>query len=55
MRVRGVTYDVGSVMGGNWRPVFEPDVIRRELGIIKNDLHCTAVRAAGGRGGAGWN
>ena len=30
-------------MGFNWRPVFDPKVVRRELEIIKNDLHCNAV------------
>jgi len=39
---------VGRVMmGGNWRPKFEPEVIHRELEIIKNDLHCNAVRICG--------
>jgi hypothetical protein len=30
-------------MGFNWRPVFDPKVVHRELEIIKNDLHCNAV------------
>ncbi|HEX3721303.1 MAG TPA: hypothetical protein VHV31_00840 [Nitrolancea sp.] len=30
-------------MGRDWRPDFEPRTIHRELEIIKNDLHCTAV------------
>ena len=30
-------------MGFNWRPVFDPKIVRRELEIIKNDLHCNAV------------
>src|SRR5271170_837601 len=30
-------------MGFNWRPVFDPKIVRRELGIIRNDLHCNAV------------
>jgi hypothetical protein len=34
-------------MGGNWRPVFNSKVIHRELGIIKNELHCNAVRICG--------
>ena len=33
--------------GENWRPVFEPEVVRRELTIIKDDLHCNAVRICG--------
>jgi len=44
---KGVSYDVGRVMGGNWRPVFDPQVAQRELEIIKNDLHCNAVRICG--------
>ena len=43
MRLKGVCYDVGAVMGFNWRPVFDPKIVRRELQIIKNDLHCNAV------------
>lgn len=34
-------------MFGNWRPDFNPDVIHRELGIIKDDLRCNAVRVCG--------
>jgi hypothetical protein len=43
MRIKGVCYDAGSVMGFNWRPVFDPKVVHRELEIIKNDLYCNAV------------
>ncbi|MGA2663592.1 MAG: abortive infection protein [Nitrososphaerales archaeon] len=34
-------------MDGNWRPRFDPRVVHRELEIIKNDLHCNAVRICG--------
>jgi hypothetical protein len=48
MNRKGVCYDIGRVMmGGNWRPKFEPKTVHRELGIIKNDLHCNAVRICG--------
>jgi|GEM_PF-4798660 len=47
MKRKGVSYDVGRVMGGNWRPVFDPKIVHRELAIIKNDLHCNAVRICG--------
>ena len=47
MNRKGVTYDVGSVMGFNWRPHFDPKIVHRELEIIKNDLHCNAVRICG--------
>ena len=48
MNRRGVCYDVGRVMWGqNWRPDFRPAEVRRELQIIKADLHCNAVRICG--------
>ncbi len=47
MNRKGVSYDVGSVMGFNWRPSFKPEQVRRELQIIKEDLHCNAVRISG--------
>ncbi len=47
MKRKGVSYDVGRVMAGNWRPVFNPEIVHRELEIIKNDLHCNAVRICG--------
>lgn len=31
----------------NWRPDFEPRTVSREIGIIKNDLHCNAIRITG--------
>ena len=47
MNRKGVTYDVGSVMSGNWRPNFDPEIVNPELQIIKNDLHRNAVRITG--------
>jgi hypothetical protein len=47
MRAKGVCYDVGSVMGFNWRPRFRPESVRREIQIIKDDLRCNAVRITG--------
>ncbi len=48
MKHRGVNYDVGRVMmGENWRPTLDPKMVHRELAIIKNDLHCNAVRICG--------
>ena len=47
MNRRGVSYDVGRVMGVNWRPIFDRKVVHRELEIIKTDLHCNAVRICG--------
>ncbi|MEV0348418.1 hypothetical protein AB0H88_21810 [Nonomuraea sp. NPDC050680] len=40
-------YDVGRVLGVNWRPVFDPKIVRRELEIIRHDLHCNAVKICG--------
>ena len=48
MNRKGVCYDVGRVlMGGNWRPRFDPGQVGRELTIIRDDLHCNAVRIQG--------
>ena len=47
MKRKGVSYDVGCVMGINWRPHFDLRTVNRELEIIKSDLHCNAVRICG--------
>jgi hypothetical protein len=47
MVIKGVSYDVGRVMAGNWRPDFIPEVVQHELEIIRDDLHCNAVRICG--------
>jgi hypothetical protein len=48
MNRKGVCYDAGRVMmGESWRPKFDRALARRELGIIKEDLHCNAVRICG--------
>ena len=48
MNRKGVCYDAGRVMmGGPWRPKFDEPLARRELSIIKEDLHCNAVRICG--------
>ena len=44
MNRKGVCYDVGTYMAFNWRPHFDGEQVRRELEIIKDDLHCNAVR-----------
>ncbi|MBF8189815.1 hypothetical protein ITP53_29620 [Nonomuraea sp. K274] len=49
MRAKGISYDTGFISGGAIsRERFDPDVVRRELEIIRDDLHCTAVRVMGG-------
>jgi hypothetical protein len=47
MKRRGVCYDVGRVLYGNWRKDYNLTTARRELDIIKDDLHCNAVRICG--------
>jgi hypothetical protein len=49
MRAKGISYDTGFIRGGAIsRKHFDPDVVKRELCIIRDDLHCTAVRVIGG-------
>ncbi|HWO63643.1 MAG TPA: hypothetical protein VNO31_26785 [Umezawaea sp.] len=49
MRAKGITYSTGFVVdGNNSRPEFGLDRVRRELEIIRDDLHCNAVRVIGG-------
>ena len=49
MRAKGITYDTGFVRNGAIsRERFDPHVVQRELGIIRDDLHCNAVRITGG-------
>jgi hypothetical protein len=44
-----MTYDTGFVMHGRTsREHFDPAVVRRELAIIRDDLHCNAVQITGG-------
>lgn len=49
MRARGMTYDTGLLRNGHTsHPAFDPVTVRRELRIIRDDLHCTAVQIIGG-------
>ena len=44
-----MTYDTGFVKHGrNSRKRLDPAVVRRELAIIRDDLHCNAVQITGG-------
>jgi hypothetical protein len=47
--IKGVCYDTGRAYGGGFvtRRVFDPAMTRRELQIIRDDLHCNAVRFQG--------
>ncbi|WP_234029273.1 hypothetical protein [Streptomyces sp. PsTaAH-124] len=49
MRARGMTYDTGFVVHGQVsRERLDPAVVRRELTVIRDDLHCNAVQIIGG-------
>jgi hypothetical protein len=49
MRIKGINYDTGFVSAGTTtREPFDPVVVKREMRIIHDDLHCTAVRITGG-------
>jgi hypothetical protein len=49
MRAKGIAYDTGFIRGGTIsREDFDPAVVRRELTIIRDDLHCNAVHLTGG-------
>jgi hypothetical protein len=48
MRARGIAYDTGFVRdGSNSIAHFDPERVRRELAIIRDDLHCNAVHVIG--------
>jgi hypothetical protein len=49
MRGKGISYDTGFISNTrNAREPFDPEVVKRELRIIRDDLHCNAVRIMGG-------
>ncbi|GAA0854117.1 hypothetical protein ACFQVD_09585 [Streptosporangium amethystogenes subsp. fukuiense] len=49
MRAYGVTYDTGFLSAGTTtHEPFDPDAVRREMQIIRDELHCDAVRITGG-------
>jgi len=49
MKRKGINYDVGIEFHQEYlsRPVFDAAIMHRELEIIKNDLHCNAIRISG--------
>jgi hypothetical protein len=49
MERKGINYDVGIFLSPDSpsREVFDPAIARREIEIIKHDLHCTAIRITG--------
>ena len=49
MRGKGINYDTGFInMGHSSRETFDLDVVRREIRIIRDDLHCNTIRVTGG-------
>src|SRR5215831_17543999 len=49
MRTKGINYDTGFINGGtSTHEPFDPEVVRRDMRVIHDDLHCTAVRITGG-------
>src|SRR5215831_2294603 len=49
MRAKGINYDTGFISAGTTtREPFDPRVVKREMQIIRDDLHCNAVRVTGG-------
>ncbi|WP_030674465.1 hypothetical protein [Streptomyces rimosus] len=49
MRAKGICYDTGFVRHGcTSRERFDSDLVRRELAVIQDELHCNAVHITGG-------
>jgi hypothetical protein len=49
MRAKGINYDTGFFNGRTTtHEPFDPTVVSREMRVIREDLHCTAVRITGG-------
>jgi hypothetical protein len=48
LRAKGINYDTGFFSAGTTtHEPFDPEIVRREMRIIHDDLHCTAVRITG--------
>lgn len=49
LRAKGINYDTGFFNSfTSTREPFDPGIVRREMRIIHDDLHCNAVRITGG-------
>lgn len=49
MRGKGINFDTGFLSAGTTtREPFDPEIVRREMRVIRDDLHCTAIRITGG-------
>lgn len=48
MRGKGINYDTGARLSRGWtRETFDATTVRRDMRVIADDLHCTAVRISG--------
>jgi hypothetical protein len=48
LRGKGITYDTGFFNAGmSTRETFDPEVVKREMRVIHDDLHCNVVRIFG--------
>jgi len=49
MKYRGINYDIGTktVTGRLTRETFDVNTVTKEMEIIKNELHCNAIRISG--------
>jgi hypothetical protein len=49
MRGKGITYDTGFFHAGvSTHEPFDPEVVKREMRVIHDDVHCNVVRITGG-------
>lgn len=49
MHGKGINYDTGFFSAGtSTHEPFDSDAVRHDMGVIRNELHCTAVRITGG-------
>lgn len=49
MSIKGINYDTSFISAGTTtHEPFDPQVVKREMQIIHDDLHCNAVRVTGG-------
>ncbi|MBF6469292.1 hypothetical protein IU427_29575 [Nocardia beijingensis] len=49
MRAEGISYETGFIHAGRFsRARFDPETAAEELRVIRDDLHCNAVRVIGG-------
>ncbi len=49
MKYKGINYDTGTktLTGGLTRETFDLNTVGKEIEIIKNELHCNAIRISG--------